>query len=56
MEICEKYREQLAEHTSLQAASTQLLPLPVVHPLMQFLNVSTPDDFLLETIRRIRAR
>ncbi|KAJ3662774.1 hypothetical protein Zmor_007103 [Zophobas morio] len=54
LEICEKYKEQLAEHEALQAASTQTLPLPQPPLLMQALNVSTPDDFLLETIRRIR--
>ncbi|GJQ79396.1 hypothetical protein Trydic_g16255 [Trypoxylus dichotomus] len=55
LEICEKYREQLAEHAALQAATTQSLPLPPVPPLMQALNVSTLNDFLMETIKRIRA-
>nr|XP_022909858.1 WD repeat-containing protein 3-like [Onthophagus taurus] len=55
LEICEKYKELLAEHASLQAASSQSLPLPQPPPLMQALNVSTPNDFLLETVRRIRS-
>ncbi|KAJ8909310.1 hypothetical protein NQ315_015162 [Exocentrus adspersus] len=54
LEICEKYREQLAEHQAMQAASTQQLPVPLPPPLMIALNVSTPNDFLLETIKRIR--
>ncbi|XP_044270413.1 WD repeat-containing protein 3 [Tribolium madens] len=54
LEICEKYKEQLAEHEALQAASSRTLPPPQPPLLMQALNVSTPDDFLLETIRRIR--
>ncbi|RZC43050.1 WD repeat-containing protein 3, partial [Asbolus verrucosus] len=54
LEICEKYKEVLAEHEALQAASTQPLPLPQPPLLMQALNVSAPDDFLLETVKRIR--
>lgn len=52
----EKFREQLAEHDALQAATTQTLALPAPPLLMQAFNVTTPDDFLLETIRRIRPR
>lgn len=55
LEICEKYRTQLAEHEALQAASTQPLTKPLPPPLMQALNVSTPNDFLLETLKRIRS-
>ncbi|KAG5891080.1 hypothetical protein JTB14_028283 [Gonioctena quinquepunctata] len=55
LEICEKYKEQLAEHEALQAASSQTLPIPVPPPLMLAFNCSTPDDFLLETIKRIRS-
>ncbi|XP_057671802.1 WD repeat-containing protein 3 [Diorhabda carinulata] len=54
LEICEKYKEQLAEHAAHQAASNQTLPVPIPPPLMLALQVSTPDDFLLETIKRIR--
>ncbi|CAH0548156.1 unnamed protein product [Brassicogethes aeneus] len=54
LEVCEKYKEQLAEHEALQAASSQVLPLPLPPPLMQAFNAQTPDDFLLETIKRIR--
>ncbi|KAI4471001.1 wd repeat containing protein 3 wdr3 [Holotrichia oblita] len=54
LEVCEKYKEQLADHAALQAASTQALPLPTAPPLMQALNVSTPNDYFLETIKRIR--
>lgn len=56
LEVCEKYKEQLADHAALQAASTQALPLPTAPPLMQALNVSTPNDYFLETIKRIRTR
>lgn len=55
LEVSEKYREQLAEHEALQAATTQSLVPPAPPLLMQAYNVSTPDDFLLETILRIRA-
>ncbi|CAG9855714.1 unnamed protein product [Phyllotreta striolata] len=54
LEICEKYKEQLAEHAAHQAASSQTLPIPNPPPLMMALQVSTPDDFLLETLKRIR--
>lgn len=54
LEICENYREQLAEHQALQAASSQTLQPPQLPLLMQGLNVATIDDFLLETIKRIR--
>lgn len=54
--MSEKFREQLAEHDALQAATTQTLALPAPPLLMQAFNVATPDDFLLETIRRIRPR
>ncbi|CAH1105470.1 unnamed protein product [Psylliodes chrysocephalus] len=54
LELCEKYIEQLAEHSAIQAASSQTLPVPVPPPLMLALQVSTPDDFLLETMKRIR--
>ncbi|CAG9763288.1 unnamed protein product [Ceutorhynchus assimilis] len=54
LEVNEKYREQLAEHDALQAASSQTLPLPAPPLLMQAFNATNPDDFLLETIRRIR--
>ncbi|KAK9880788.1 hypothetical protein WA026_013117 [Henosepilachna vigintioctopunctata] len=55
LEICEQYRQQLAEHKALQAASTQVIAAPQAPLLMQAFKVSTPDDFLLETIRRIRS-
>ncbi|CAH1179400.1 unnamed protein product [Phaedon cochleariae] len=55
LEICEKYREQLVEHEALQAASSQQLAAPIPPPLMAAFNAKTPDDFLLETIKRIRA-
>ncbi|XP_050315636.1 WD repeat-containing protein 3 [Anthonomus grandis grandis] len=55
LEINEKYQEQLAEFDALQAASTQALVPPAPPLLMQALNVATPQDFLLETIKRIRA-
>ncbi|XP_076263220.1 WD repeat-containing protein 3 [Rhynchophorus ferrugineus] len=55
LEVNEKYREQLAEYEALQAASTQTLAPPLPPLLMQAFGVSTPGDFLLETIKRIRA-
>lgn len=54
LEVNEKYREQLAEYDALQAASSQTLAPPAPPLLMQAFNVTTPNDFLLETIRRIR--
>ncbi|XP_023014456.1 WD repeat-containing protein 3 [Leptinotarsa decemlineata] len=54
LEIGDKFREQLAEHEALQAASSQTLPLPNPPPLMMAFKASTPDEFLLETIKRIR--
>ncbi|VEN48491.1 unnamed protein product [Callosobruchus maculatus] len=55
LEVCEKYREQLAEHEVLQAASSQTLTKPAPPPLMVAFNVSTVEDFLLETLKRIRS-
>lgn len=55
LQICEQYKQQLAEHAALQGASTQPVPLPPAPLLMQALNVGTPDDFFLETIKLIRA-
>lgn len=54
LEVTEKYKEQLVEHENLQAASSSIIPPPLPPPLMQALNVATPDDFLLETFKRIR--
>ncbi|XP_066151518.1 WD repeat-containing protein 3 [Euwallacea fornicatus] len=54
LELGQTFREQLQEHETLQAASTQTVPLPAPPLLMQAFNVTTPDDFLLETIKRIR--
>ncbi|XP_060519721.1 WD repeat-containing protein 3 [Cylas formicarius] len=55
LEVSEKYREQLAEHQALQAASAQPITAPAPPLLMQALNVSSPGEFLLETLKRIRA-
>ncbi|KAL3284711.1 hypothetical protein HHI36_018859 [Cryptolaemus montrouzieri] len=53
--ICEQYRQQLAEHEALQAASSQVIPAPVPPLIMQAYKVTTVEDFILETIRRIRS-
>ncbi|KAF5296186.1 hypothetical protein FQA39_LY12640 [Lamprigera yunnana] len=55
LEICEKYQEQLEEQAALQVNSTQPIPPPHLHPLMQAYDVTTAQDFLFETINRIRA-
>lgn len=54
LEVCEKYKEQLSEHATLQASSNQPVALPAVPLLMQAFSASTPEDFVLETIKRIR--
>ncbi|KAF5297376.1 hypothetical protein FQR65_LT01306 [Abscondita terminalis] len=55
LEICEKHQEQLEEHASLQVNSAQPIPLPQAHPLMQAYGATTAQEFLFETIKRIRA-
>ncbi|KAH1004388.1 hypothetical protein HUJ04_004145 [Dendroctonus ponderosae] len=55
LEVSEKYQEELDEHAALQAGSSKPLPVPAIPLLMQAFNVKTPEDFLLETIKRIRA-
>lgn len=52
--ICAEYREQLEEHSALQAASKTPLAVPAPSPLMQAYHASTPEDFLLEVIKKIR--
>lgn len=44
----------MKEHQALQAASSQPIPLPQPPLLMQAFNVTSPDDFLLETMKKIR--
>lgn len=56
LEICVSYNELLAEHRSLQEESKDTIPKPAVHALMQAYQVNTAEDFMLETIRRIRTR
>ncbi|KAK4873287.1 hypothetical protein RN001_015316 [Aquatica leii] len=55
LEICDKYQEQLDEHAALQVNSTQSIPSPQAHPLMQAYGVTTTQEFLFETVKRIRA-
>lgn len=54
--MCEKYREQLSDHAATQAASKESIPAPTPPLIMQAYNVTTPEDFLLETLKRIRSR
>lgn len=56
LEICENYKEQLEEHNSLQDDSKDILPKPALHPLMQAYGASSGEDFMVETLRRIRTR
>lgn len=55
LEVSKQYKEQLMEYDALQAASSQTLPVPVPPPLMLVLNVTTIEDYFLETIKRIRS-
>ncbi|KAK5640142.1 hypothetical protein RI129_010953 [Pyrocoelia pectoralis] len=55
LEIIEKYQEQLDEHAALQVNSSQTLPLPQPHPLMQAHGVTANHEFLFEVVKRIRA-
>ncbi|KAB0792110.1 hypothetical protein PPYR_14071 [Photinus pyralis] len=55
LEIIDKYQEQLDEHAALQVNSSQTLPLPQPHPLMQAYGVTANHEFLFEVLKRIRA-
>lgn len=48
--------EQLNECKDLQASTTQAVSIPQVPLLMQAYNVTNVNDFLLETVRKIRPR
>ncbi|XP_046466507.1 WD repeat-containing protein 3 [Neodiprion pinetum] len=48
LEVSKQYEEQLAEVVPAN-------PLPPVPPLMQAYSCSTTEDFLLETVKRVRA-
>lgn len=56
LEICAGYSEQLVEYQNEQDESKDVLPKPPLHPLMQAFQVNTAEDFMLETLRRIRTR
>nr|CAD7260148.1 unnamed protein product [Timema shepardi] len=51
LEVCQEYREQLLEHSQMSKSSKKPPPPPAI---MTAYKVSTPDDFLLETLARIR--
>lgn len=45
----------MTEQDALQAASSQALAVPIPPPLMLTLNVTTVEDYFLETLKRIRS-
>nr|CAD7392861.1 unnamed protein product [Timema cristinae] len=51
LEVCQEYREQLLEHSQMSKSSKKPPPPPAI---MTAYKVSTPEDFLLETLARIR--
>lgn len=56
MDVSKEYKEVLDEHAALQAGTAQVLPPPAVPLIMLAFGASTIDDFVLETLKRIRPR
>lgn len=57
LEICAEFGQELEEYSLALSAKSGVVPAaPVPPPLMRAFDASTCEDFILETLRRIRAR
>lgn len=56
LEVSAAYQIELDECELLQQKTGKFVPIPQPPPLMLAYNVNTPQEFLLDTIKRIRSR